>query len=59
MSSGRARSVSIAGAMRSSMVSVRPASAQASLAIAVYSSETSQHSSFPPGRRPRAMQIDE
>ena len=58
-SAGSARSVSTAGAMRSSMTSVRPASAHASRAIAVYSSLTSQHSRRPPGARPRAMQIDE
>ena len=46
-------------AMRSSMRSATPASTQASLAMAVYSSLTSQHSRRPPGRRPRAMQIDE
>ena len=56
---GSARSVSMAGPMRSSMMSVSPASAHASRASAVYSSLTSQHSSEPPGTRPRAMQIDE
>ncbi len=58
-SGGSARSVSIAGAMRSSMTSVSPASAHASRARAVYSSLTSQHSRLPPGARPRAMQVDE
>ena len=41
------------------MRSATPASTQASRAIAVYSSLTSQHSRCPPGARPRAMQIDE
>ena len=41
------------------MRSATPASTQACRAIAVYSSLTSQHSSRPPGARPRAMQIDE
>jgi hypothetical protein len=58
-SPGSERSVSMARPSRSSIRSVRPAFSQYLRATSVHSSLTSQHSSRPPGGRPRAMQIEE
>src|SRR2546429_758464 len=56
---GSARNVSTAGARRSSIRSSRPARAQYLRAIAVNSSDTSQHSRRPSVPMPRAIAIED
>jgi len=58
-SPGSERSVSMAGPSRSSIWSASPAFSQYFRATEVHSSLMSQHSSRPPGARPRAMQMEE
>jgi hypothetical protein len=56
---GSARSVSMAGPKRSSILSARPAFSQYFLASEVHSSLMSQQVRWPSSASPRAMQIEE